>query len=156
MKKVMTGILFALALLRNLLVSIVAVHLLFFSIPAFADRMATKEWLQSQTGVIVPKSASMIYEYDREGSFAPGRAFRYYVFQFSGTSAAWLEENNFEPGRDGDFEKYFFDRDKSRKKEIPENHIPNFQKEYWWYKTDGIYFVYLLDTERLIILVSSM
>lgn len=114
---------------------------------------SSKEWIEYNTEIAIPQDFQLVFEYNGDHGWSPGRAVEYYVFKLENEPTEWLEENGFSNEANESFEevinKYI---PKSIQTEISTEHIPDFADTYYWLKApDFYYFIYQPDIMMLMI-----
>lgn len=157
MKKVKTLLTIGLAVLLILCMSLVLIGC------ARADGLNPKErkiiYFTKKTGVCIPQECTLLYDYTPKNFDifpVPGRDEDYIVFGFENKPTEFLEENGFSNERSVNYEKDLLYRlmELSMAKKIPEEYMLDFDSQYFWFETKGIYFTYFTDVQRLIIFVT--
>lgn len=127
----------------------------FFDI-LYVNKTST-EWIKERTGITIPENAQIVYEYEEEHGFTPGRSAKYYVFKFEEEPSDWLEENRFSNETDDNFVSVFKncyppDVELGEEGYIPTEFRLDFEKPYYWLKApDAYYFAYQPDSLLLMV-----
>ena len=120
----------------------------------------------------VPKEAKMVYNYHQSWQESIG----YTVFIFEQEPTDWLNESEFLKEKDENFESKtketvntYFEFSKNATPEdteflgsgltvLPEEYIPDFEKEYWWRRDierDGVALIYVPEKLMLVFSIIS-
>ena len=126
-----------------------------------SEEEIARRLIAANSKVEVPTNSEMVYLISEESNgFVHGGDFQYAVFEFESEPTGWLNRNYFEEGNYGGeaFERSFLSvlRDKPEElEEIPQEFLPNFEEEYYYLKTEDVYFVYLPQNLLLITIIPS-
>ena len=111
----------------------------------------------------LPRDSTTVYLIsEKQKGFVQGNAFQYAVFQLESEPTDWLNANSFENSLDEEkskrFERSFLSvlmymPDKLGK--IPQEFLPNFDEQFYYLKTDDVYFVYLPQDLLLITIIPN-
>lgn len=118
--------------------------------------------IERNSKVELPMDSEIIYHLrDKEKKFQ-GIGFQYTVFQMENEPTNWLNENSFEASIDEynnkRFELFFLSalsEVPDRVGEIPQELLPNFDEQFYYLKTDNVYFVYIPQDLLLITMIPS-
>lgn len=157
MKKVIKGCIIGVSILLALVVLFIMVIVglsVYYNVKYSKDLpQNTQGWIEYNTEIAIPQDFQLVFEYNGDHGWSPGRAVEYYVFKLENEPTEWLEENGFSNEANESFEevinKYI---PKSIQTEISTEHIPVFADTYYWLDApDLYYFVYQPDRMMLMV-----
>lgn len=112
--------------------------------------------------VELPTDSEIIYHLRDKHERFQGIGFQYTVFQLESEPMDWLNENSFENSLNEEASKRFERSFSSalmympdRLGKISQEFLPNFENEYYYLKTDNVYFVYLPQDLLLITIIPN-
>lgn len=122
--------------------------------PKKSEYEIAKDRIISLTEIEVPVASRIVYHYREPTKFLTGRRAMYTVFEFESEPTDWLSENSFNKEKNSEFERFFpsvFDFLPVKRKEIPQEFLPNFEESYYSRSINGVYFVYIPQSFMLIV-----
>lgn len=132
--------------------------------PKKSEDEIARNLIEINSKVELPTDSTIIYHLrdKEEKGFVHGGSFQYTVFQLENEPTDWLNENSFENSLDEEaskrFELFFLSalsEMPDRLGEIPQEFLPNFNEQFYYLKTDNVYFVYLPQDLLLITIIPS-
>ena len=121
------------------------------------------DYIERCSRMELPIDSKLVYLLSDEAKgFQQGNVFQYTVFQLKNEPADWLNENSFDNSLDENksnkFERFFssaLSDIPERVGEIDQEFLPNFEKFYYYLKTEDVYFVYLPQDLLLITIIPN-
>lgn len=119
--------------------------------------LSARSRISDLSEIDIPSNSEIVFNHKEDVFFpVPGRRTQYTVFEFEELPIEFLHDENFQDEKDVDFEELFdwefisF----SHTFDIPNEYHPNWDIEYLWLDTSsGIYFVYFIESNLLIVYI---
>lgn len=113
----------------------------------------TQGWIEYNTEIAIPQDFQLVFEYNGDHGWSPGRAVEYYVFKLENEPTEWLEENKFSNEANEDFEEVINKFvPESIQTEISTEYVSDFTDTYYWLKAPDLYY-FAYQPDRMMLMV---